>query len=92
MNISDLAPLAILLVVAAIVISVGSDILNTVRDTYTDTSGTGCNNTDPSGCNYAYNASVDTLEGLEKVANWQTTIGLIVSAAIVIGVIMTAFR
>jgi len=92
MNISDLAPLAILLVIAAIVISVGSDILNTVRDSYTTTGGFGCNNTDPSNCSYAYNTSSSSLEGLEKVADWQSTIGLIISAAIVIGIIMTAFR
>lgn len=79
MNLADLAPLAIFLVIAGIVLTVGSDILTQVKSTQTTGS-------------YAFNATGQGQEGLEKVADWMPTVGLIVAAAVVVGIVMTSFR
>ena len=72
-GIDQLAPLAILLVIAAIVLSVGSDILSTIQASYVGTAD-GCNSSNRTGCNYNYNASGSALSGLNKVSSWQPTI------------------
>lgn len=79
MDLRSLAPAAIMLVVASIVISVGADIVDTVQDDQTANS-------------YAYNVSSGGLEGLEAVGDWLPTIGLVTAAVIVIGVIVKYFQ
>jgi len=78
MNLGDLAPLALFLVVAGIVLSVGADILTQVQSGQTAAS-------------FAANASTNGLMGVDELASWQPTIGLVIAAAIVIGIVMTAF-
>lgn len=68
-----------MLVVAAIVTSVGADIVDTIQDDQTSNS-------------YAYNVSGGGLEALENLGDWLPTIGLVVAAVIVIGVIVKYFR
>ena len=61
MNLGDLAPLALFLVVAGIVLSVGADILTQVQAGQTPAS-------------YAANASTNGLMGVDELASWQPTI------------------
>jgi len=76
-TLAQVAPLAILLVVLAIVLSVGQDILGNIKAGQTTDS-------------YAYNATAEGEKGLDKLASWQDTIGLVVAAAVVIGIVVTA--
>jgi hypothetical protein len=78
MRLQDLAGIAIIFVVVAIVISIGSDVLTEVR--VGKTSGS-----------VEYNASTYGLEGLEELASWLPTIAIVVVAAVVIGIIALYF-
>jgi len=82
-------PLGIALVVIAIVLGVGADILQQVSDNYVMNTA-GCNSTDKTACGYNYNASLEGQKGLDKLASWQDTFGLVLAAAIVIGIVITA--
>ena len=88
--VQTLAPLAILLVVAAITLSIGADILDTMRAGYI-TNTAGCNTTNQTICGYDYNASLGAVQGVDELGSWQPTIGLVVAAAVVIGIVMLAF-
>jgi len=78
LTLRDLAPAAIMIVVAAIVITVGADILQEIRDGQTSP-------------NYDYNVSTSGLEAMEELGDWLPTIALIVAAVIVIDVIVVYF-
>lgn len=71
--------LALAFVVAAIVISLGAEILSQVRSTQTATT-------------YEYNVTTEGLEGAETFGEWLPTIAVVVAAAVVIGVIVNYFR
>lgn len=68
----------VLLVVIAIVLSIGSTVTQDVRD-------------DNAANSYAYNASNAGLIGISKVANWQDNWGTIIGAAVIIALVMGAF-
>lgn len=74
MRLEDLSGIAIIFVVVAIVLGIGATVLDNVQDTQTADS-------------YAYNATTEGLEALDEFAGWQTTLAVIVVAAVVIGVI-----
>ena len=74
---------AIMLVVAAFVLSSGSSVLGTQQTTQL-TNTAGCNSTVTSGCGYAYNASGYGLSGLSTVAQQQPSIGSIVVLASIV--------
>lgn len=74
----DLPNAAILMVVSAIVISVGADILQEIR-------------TGQTANEYDYNVSSQGLEAMEELGDWLPTIALIVAAVIVIGIIVFYF-
>jgi protein-S-isoprenylcysteine O-methyltransferase Ste14 len=76
-NVQSLASLAIILVVVAVVLGMGANILSQVQGT--QTSGT-----------VAYNATENGLQGLEQLSSWQETIAIVIAAAVIIGII-TAF-
>lgn len=78
MRLQDLAGIAIIFVVVAIVISIGADVLTEVR--VGKSSGT-----------VEYNASQYGLEGLEELGSWLPTIAIIVAAAVIIGIITMYF-
>jgi len=86
MNIQDLAPIAIAFVFIAVVIGVGSTVLESIQ-TNQVTNVAGCNSTNTTGCGVAYDASASGLEGLGELGGWLPTIALVVAAAIVIGVL-----
>jgi len=74
----ELPILAILFVVAVIVMSVGSDIVNTLRGTQTSDE-------------YDYNVSTEGLKGLKQMSQWLEIIGLVVAASVVIGILFVYF-
>jgi len=63
-------------VVIAIVIAVGSNIVSNVQNSSDTTTS------------HLYNSSEEGLVAIQDVAEWQTTIGIIIAAAIVIGILM----
>ena len=78
MGISALSGVAVTLVVAAIVIALGLNILGETKTEFTaDTA--------------EYNATEDAIDGVAKLSNKLPLIGLAVAAVIVIGVIVGAF-
>jgi len=77
-SLGALPGVVILLVVVAIMLSVGSNITENVRDSF-------------SANGYAYNASNQGLEGMEQLASWQDTIGLVVAAGVIIGIVLGVF-
>jgi len=78
-SINMLPAMVILLVVTAIVLSIGADIVTNVQTGFTSNT-------------YAYNASTEGLKGIDEVAQWQDTIGLVIGAAVIIGLVLGAFR
>jgi len=90
-GIQSLGALAIVLIVAAIVIAVGAEILDNVQsnivadETNGDTFACGYNGT------AAFNATCGGLGGAETFGSWLDTIALIIVAAVVIGIIATSF-
>jgi len=78
MRLQDLAPIAILFVVIAIVVSVGADVLSNIQEGKTTDS-------------VEYNATQYGLQGLEELSSWLPTLAIIIVAAIVIGIIAAWF-
>lgn len=74
MRLEDLSGIAIVFVVLAIILGIGATILTSVQEGQTANT-------------YAYNATESGLEALDELAGWQTTLAVIVVAAVVIGVI-----
>ena len=87
MGLDSLSPAAISFVFIAIVLSIGATILSTVQtDGVTNTAG--CNSTDVTACGYDYNATANGLESVDTLSGWLPTIGLVIAAAVVIGVLV----
>lgn len=78
MSLGEVPNAVIMLVLVGIVLTVGSIILTDLQADQTSGSG-------------AYNASSNSIEGLEEVSSWQSTIGTILGAAVVIGIVVSAF-
>ena len=78
-TLQQLAPIAISFVVIAIVLGIGATVVEDVQDTQTENAT-------------AFNASGSGLEAIDTLANWLPTIGVIVAAAVVIGIIVAYFR
>lgn len=89
-KLQDLLPVALVFVVATVAISVGADILTGIQTDYV-TGAAGCNSTDTSTCGYEYNISAYGLGSLTELGTWLPTIALVISAAIVIGVLIYSF-
>ena len=86
-GVGALGGLAIVLVVAAIIISVGAEILDGVQNEVTGASGYTCGLSGTS----AFNATCGGLAGTEIFGDWLDTIALIIVAAVVIGIIASSF-
>jgi len=78
MRLSDLPTVAVLFVVAGIALGIGAQILGKIQTGMT------------SGSIEAA-AVGNATEGISQVAQWMPTIGLVVAAAIVIGIVFAAF-
>lgn len=77
-GVSTLVSLGIVLVVYGIVTSFGADVVSDVQDDFTANS-------------YEYNISNDALEGIATTSEKLPTISSVAVAAIIIGIILTAF-
>lgn len=86
-TLGSLGAVAIALVVAAIVIAIGSEVLSDVQDKLTGASTYTCGSNGTAG----YNATCGGLEGTETFGDWLDTVALILVAAVVIGIIATSF-
>lgn len=71
-------PLALLLVVTAIAVGIGADVLTDVQSDQTANS-------------YAHNISTEGLTGVAELGSWLDTIGLVIAAAVVIGILVYSF-
>lgn len=77
-------------VLAIIILVLGLVIVQELRDTRIDDSA-GCNATVQTSCGEAFDAANESLVGLGQFADFVPLIVLAVAAAVVIGVILTAF-
>lgn len=77
-GVAGLVSLGIVLVVFAIVVSYGAEIVGDTRDDFVANS-------------VEYNISSDSLEGIAVTADKLPTVGRITVAAIIIGIILSAF-
>ena len=73
-TLGDVPGLAIILVIVAVTLGVGSAIVSGVMTGYGNTT-------------FAYNASEAGARGLRTLSSWQPTIALIVAAVVVIGIV-----
>jgi hypothetical protein len=78
MKIQDYAPIAIAFVLIGVVLGVGADVLDNVEDNFTD------NTT-------AQLSVANATEGVGELASWLPIVGLVVAAALVIGILFNAF-
>jgi hypothetical protein len=97
-----MVPVAVTFVVVGIVIAFGINILNDVRtDFQTKYTGPNCNQNssggtgtgiNDQGCGWEYNATVDAIDANVNVSDKLPLLGLVVAAAIIIGVLLKAFQ
>ena len=78
MNLNDAAGMALAFVLFIVVVSVGGSVLAGVQTSQTSGS-------------VAYNATQYGLTGITNLANQSGTIGTVIGAAILIGIVLTAF-
>ena len=97
MRVEALVPLGIAFVIVVLVLSLGSDVVDDIRDTQvTSTYHCGLNSTNGTtgtllydGCGLNYNVSTDGLTGISNISGKLGTIGLVLAIAVIIGVILT---
>ena len=86
-TVGSLGGLAIAMVVAAIIIAMGGEILSDIQGGLTGASGYACGLSGTA----AYNASCGGLKATNTFGDWLDTIALIIVAAVVIGIIVSSF-
>lgn len=91
MDLSDLVPVAIGFVVVGIVLAFGQSIMGSLKSSFV-TGSSGCNSTATTSCGYDWNATVLTQSANDNVAQKLPLLGLVIAAAIIIGVLLRAFR
>lgn len=89
-TVKDLMPIALIITVSIIAITIGAEVVDDVQDGFI-TGATGCTTTNQSLCGYAYNTSESGLQGMDELGSWFPTIGLVVAASVVIGVLVYSF-
>ncbi len=75
----QLAGIAITFVIVAVVLGVGGDVLDDIND-------------DATANSIAANATNKGGAALNQISDWLPTLGLVVAAAVVIGVLVSSFR
>ena len=78
MRLEDLAPIAIAFVITGVALGIGANITAQVQSTQTTGS-------------IAAAAAGNATSGIGQVASWLPTIGLIVAAAVIIGILFSSF-
>lgn len=104
LELMDLMGVAIIILVSAITLSYGVSILSTQEDTFARSACAGFYNTTSDVCQvntsnaaalsepgFEQNASQDAQSGLSNIADNFPTIGLILAAAIIIGILLRSF-
>lgn len=102
MKLQDLMPVGLIIVVAVIAISIGTEIVSSIQEdqcasggVYNETQGRCVNSTGgfDSGAytTEASNASNSGMQGLGELGSWLPTIALVTVAAIVIGTLIAGF-
>ncbi len=74
MKLGEIPGVAVLIVIIAITLSMGGEVLDDIRDDQTSGS-------------VAYNASTGGLDAIDIFASWLDTIALIIVVAVIIGVL-----
>ena len=77
-NLDEMSPLVLVIVVTAITLGLGATVLSSIQGTNTE-NGT------------AWNASRDGMAGINTMASWLPTIAIIIAAAVVIGILAVMF-
>lgn len=73
-SLQDVVPIAITLVVIAITLSIGADVLTSVQEGQTANT-------------YSYNATQNGLQGIDELSSFQDTWAVILALAVIIGVL-----
>lgn len=89
-TVKDLLPLGVLLVVTTIAVSIGASILTDVNTGFLS-GAANCNSTSTTACGYAFNATDEGLQGVDELGSWFGTIGLVLAASVVIGILVMSF-
>jgi len=83
LTVGDLATIALVFVVAGISLGIGANVLSDIQASVNETEGgVGERGT---------LATQNVTEGISELASWMPTIGLVIAAAIIIGVIFSSF-
>ena len=90
-SVGALGGLAIVLVVAAIIISIGAQVLDGVQSNVRDGATNGPTLVCGINGSSAFNSTCGGLSGTEIFGDWLDTIALIIVAAVVIGIIASSF-
>lgn len=77
-KLADLMTIAILLVVGIITLVIGGDVTQEIRDD--QTAGTA-----------ARNISDDGLDSFQEIGGWLPTVGTVVAASLIIGILVSSF-
>ena len=88
MGLRSLPAIAIALLIFAVVLGIGSTVVQNVAD---NNQPSGFNQSNPGSWDIAYNATHGGLESLDTLADYQTTIAIVAIAAVVIGIILVFF-
>ena len=78
MQLQDLAPIAVAFVIVGVALGIGANITANVQSSQTAGS-------------VAWAAAGNSTSGIGQVASWLPTIGLIIAAAVIIGILFSAF-
>ena len=90
MEVRDLIPFALTLIVTGIIIAFGLQVQGDVKDDFV-TGVAGCNATVKTSCGLDYNATVSAQEGVSALADKMPTIGLIGAIVVVISLLIGGF-
>jgi hypothetical protein len=100
MDLGDLVPVAVTFVVVGLVLAFGTNILSDVRsDFVTRTTACGTNSTGGTSgtilytqCGNDYNSTTQAMAGNSNVSEKLPLLGLVIAAAIIIGVLLKSFQ
>ena len=87
LDFGDILGIGLLVVVTAIGLAYGADIVSDVRDDQV-TDAANCNSTSKANCGYDYNISSQGLTSMDDLASRMPTIIVIVVAAVLIGILI----
>lgn len=101
MEVGDLLPLGITLVVVTVALAYGMQVVGDIRTSLAadnlgancgqNSSGGSAGNVNYNGCGVAYNATQDGQLGLSKLTGKLPTIGLVIAAVVIIAVLVRGF-